>query len=76
MASRKTKGKGKATKKPARKKVRATGGAKRKAAKSAKKPRKPKTRLAAAKAVVEKTLESTGAMNLLRAWSPTRYSTR
>jgi hypothetical protein len=63
----------KARKTATRKKVtKAARGKRRTTTKAAKKPRKA----AAAKSRVTKVLESTGALNLLRAWSPSRYSTR
>jgi len=73
MARQRTKGKG--AKNVARKKVAKTAGAKRRTGRAAKKPRKPAPETSAARPAVPKTVEST-AMDLLRAWSPSRYSTR
>jgi hypothetical protein len=67
---------GKATKTVARKKVAKRAGAKRKSAKTAKKPRRSAKKSSTGKATVSKALEQLGAMDLLRAWSPSRYSTR
>jgi hypothetical protein len=65
MARKRTKSK--ATK-VGRKKGTKTARAKRRTGKAAKKPRKPASKTM--------TPESGGAMGLLRAWSPSRYSTR
>ena len=72
MARKRTKGK--ATKSAARKKI--TKGAKRRTGGAAKKPRTPAPKASAAKPAVPEAVESTGALDLLRAWSPSRYSKR
>jgi hypothetical protein len=56
-------------------KVGKAAGAKRKNAKAAKKPRKPAGKSAATKLAATKR-ESLGSLDLLRSWSPSRYSTR
>ena len=68
--------KGKATKKVARKKITKAAGAKRRTGGAAKKPRTPVPKASAAKPAVPGVVESTGALDLLRAWSPSRYSKR
>lgn len=50
--------------------------ARRKVAKAPKKPRKSAAKTSAVKPGIPKATESTGAVSLLRAWSPSRYSTR
>ena len=72
MARKRTKGK--ATKNAARKKI--TKGAKRRTGGAAKKPRTPAPKASAAKPAVPGAVESTGALDLLRAWSQSRYSKR
>ena len=74
MARQRTKGK--ATKNVARKKVTRTARAKRKPGKASKKPRQPASMASPPKPSVPGTVESSGALDLLRAWSPPRYSTR
>ena len=74
MARKRTKGK--ATKKVARKKITKAAGAKRRTGGAAKKPRTPAPETSAAKPAVPGPVESTGALDLLRAWSPSRYSKR
>jgi hypothetical protein len=73
MARKRTKGK--ATKNVARKKV-TKAGARRRTGKAAKKPRTPAPKTSAAKPAVPGAVESTGVLDLLRAWSPSRYSKR
>ena len=73
MARKRTKGK--ATKNVARKKV-TKAGAGRRTGRAAKKPRTPAPETSAAKPAVPGPVESTGALDLLRAWSPSRYSKR
>jgi hypothetical protein len=72
MARKRTKGK--ATKKVARKKITQAAGAKRRTGGAAKKPRTPAP--TPPKPAVPGVVESTGALDLLRAWSPSRYSKR
>ena len=67
MARKMTKGKTKVIK---------TTSAKRGTGKAAKKPRKPASKASPPKLAVPGTVESPGAVDLLRAWSPSRYSTR
>ena len=74
MATKRTKGK--ATKHVARKKVTKTASAKRRTGKAAKKPGEPASETSPPKPTVPRTVESPGAGDLLRAWSPSRYSTR
>jgi len=74
MARKRTKGK--ATKNVARKKVTKAAGAKRRTGSAAKMPREPAPKTSAAKPAVPGAVESTGALDLLRAWSPSRYSKR
>ena len=74
MARKRTKGK--ATKKVARKKITKAAGAKRTTGGAAKKPRTPAPQASAAKPEVPGAVESTGALDLLRAWSPSRYTKR
>ena len=74
MATKRTKGK--ATKNVARKKVTKAAGAKRRTGSAAKMPREPAPKTSAAKPAVPGAVESTGALDLLRAWSPSRYSKR
>ena len=73
MARKRTKGKA-TTKSAARKKI--TKAAKRRTGGAAKKPRTPAPKASAAKPAVPGAVESTGALDLLRAWSPSRYSKR
>jgi len=68
--------KGKATKNVARKKVTKTAVAKRRTGKAAKKPRKPASKTSPPEPAVPGAVESPGALDLLRAWSPSRYSKR
>ena len=70
MASKRTKGKKKVSSRKVTRKSATTRG-KRRTGKATKKPRK-----AVAKTGTERALESLGALNLLRAWSPSRYSMR
>ena len=72
MARKRTKGK--ATKSAARKKI--TKGAKRRTGGAARKPRRPAPSTSPPKAAVPEAVESPGALDLLRAWSPSRYSKR
>jgi hypothetical protein len=74
MARKRTKGK--AMKRVARKKVTQTASAKRRTGKAAQKPRQPAAKTSLAKPAVPRTGESPRASDLLRAWSPSRYSTR
>ena len=74
MARKRTKGK--TTKNVARKKVTKAAGAKRRTGSAAKMPREPAPKTSPPKAAVPGAVESTGALDLLRAWSPSRYSTR
>ena len=74
MARKRTKDK--ATKNVARKKVTQTASAKRRRGKAAKNPRKPASKTSPPNPAVPRTVESPGAVDLLRAWSPSRYSTR
>ena len=74
MARKRTKGK--TTKNVARKKVTKTASAKRRRGKAAKKPRKPASKTSPPNPAVPRTVESPGAVDLFRAWSPSRYSTR
>src|SRR5207245_2152077 len=48
----------------------------RRAGNDAKMPREPAPKTSAAKPAVPGAVESTGALDLLRAWSPSRYSKR
>lgn len=48
----------------------------RRTAKAAKKPRKQAHRTSPAKPAASTVVESTGLIDRLRAWSPSRYSTR
>ena len=73
MARKRTKGKA-TTKSAARKKI--TKAAKRRTGGAAKKPRTPAPKASAAKPAVPGVVESMGALDLLRAWSPSRYSKR
>ena len=72
MARKRTKGK--ATKSATRKKI--TKGAKRRTGGAAKKPRTPAPKASPPEPAVPGAVESTGALDLLRAWSPSRYSKR
>jgi hypothetical protein len=72
MARKRTKGK--ATKSAARKKI--TKAAKRRTGGAAKKPRTPAPKASPPEPAVPGAVESTGALDLLRAWSPSRYSKR
>ena len=72
MARKKTKRK--STKNVARKKVTKTASAKRRTVKAAKKPRKPAAKTSPPATAVPRTVESPGGMDLLRGWSPSRYS--
>ena len=74
MAVKRTKGK--ATKNVARQKLTKTASAKRKTGKAATKPRQPASKPSPPKPAVPSAVESPGAVDLLRAWSPSRYSTR
>ena len=74
MAKKKTKGK--ATKNVGRKTGAKGAGAKRSAGTAAKKPRKPAPKSSPTKPALPKTVEPRRGMDLLRAWSPSRYSTR
>ena len=74
MARKRTKGK--VTKNVARKKVTKTASAKPRRGKAAEKPRKPASKTSPPNPAVPRTVESPGAVDLLRAWSPSRYSTR
>ena len=74
MARKRTKGK--ATKSAARKKITKAAGAKRRTGGAAKKPRTPAPRVSPPEPAVPGAVESTGALDLLRAWSPSRYSKR
>ena len=74
MAKKKTKGK--ATKNVGRKKVTKTASTKRRTGKAAKKPGKPAAKPSPPEPAVPTTVESPGSMDLLRGWSPSRYSTR
>ena len=74
MARKRTKGK--ATKNVARKKVAKAAGARRGTGIAAKKPRTPAPKASAANPAVPGVVESAGALDLLRAWSPSRYSKR
>jgi len=73
MASKKTKGK--APRKIARKKVARSSGVRRKTGAGAKKPRRSPPAASASKPAAG-AADTTAAMNLLRAWSPSRYSSR
>ena len=73
MARKRTKGK--ATKNVARKKV-TKAGARSRTGRAVKKARTPAPKTSAAKPAVAGAVESTGALDLLRAWSPSRYSKR
>ena len=72
MARKRTKGK--ATKSAARKKI--TKAVKRRTGGAAKKPRTPAPKASPPEPAVPGAVESTGALDLLRAWSPSRYSKR
>jgi hypothetical protein len=72
--ARKTKGK--TTKKIARKKVATTARGRRRTASAVKKPRASAPKPSAPKPAGAPAVDTTSAMNLLRAWSPSRYSTR
>ena len=74
MARKRTKGK--ATKNVARKKITKAAGAKRRTGGAARKPRRPAPKTSPPKAAVPEAVESPGALDLLRAWSPSRYSKR
>ena len=74
MARKRTKGK--ATKNVARKKVTKAAGAKRRTGGAPKKPRSPAPKASPPEPAVPGAVESTGALDLLRAWSPSRYSKR
>jgi len=74
MARKRTKGK--ATKNVARKKVTRTVSANLRTGKAAKMPRKPASKTSPPKPAVPGPVESPGSIDLLRGWSPSRYSTR
>ena len=74
MARTKTTRKGKSPKKAARKKAPQAKSAKRSTPKAAKKPRKTSAKKATPAVAVTKVVEALGVTDLLRAWSPSRYS--
>jgi hypothetical protein len=67
---------GKTTRKVARKKLTKAAGAKRRMGGAAKKPRARAPKTSPPKPAVPGAVESTRSLDLLRAWSPSRYSTR
>jgi len=74
MARKRTQGK--TTKNVTRRKLTKAAGAKRRTGKAGKRPRKPPSKPSPPKPAVPSAVEAPGAMGLLRAWSPSRYSTR
>ena len=74
MARKRTKGK--TTKNVARKKVAKAAGARRGTGSAAQKPRPPAPKTSPPEPAVPGAVESPGALDLLRAWSPSRYSKR
>ena len=74
MARKRTKGK--ATKNVARKKVAKAAGARRGTGSAAQKTRPPAPKTSPPEPAVPGAVESPGALDLLRAWSPSRYSKR
>ncbi len=74
MARKKTTTKGKSPKKAARKQAPQATSAKRSTREAAKKPRKTSAKKATPAVAVVKAVEAPGVTDLLRAWSPSRYS--